>query len=82
MTVVTKKTYLKEMVKMKSEWRVCSNPVGGKMCYGVYRLRDVNGIMHSGNMEVENYYDTKKEAQQKAKELNERDAETFWKGEE
>ena len=64
---------------MKSEWRVCSNPIGGKMCYGVYRLRDVNRTMEGGNMEVRCYYDTKKEAQQKAKELNEHDAETFWK---
>ena len=49
------------------------------MCYGVYRLRDVNKIMEGGNMEVRCYFDTKKEAQQKAKELNAHEVETYWK---
>lgn len=64
---------------MKSEWRVCSNPAAGRMQYGVYRLRDVNKTMEGGNMEVMCYCDTKKEAQQKAKELNAHEAETYWK---
>ena len=64
---------------MKSEWRVCSNPAAGRMQYGVYRLRDVNKTMEGGNMEVMCYFDKKKDAQQKAKELNVHEAETYWK---
>ncbi len=41
---------------MKSEWRVTTNYVatdeGRVPMYGVYRLRDVNGIDHSGNRET------------------------------
>ena len=36
---------------MKSEWRVTCNDIGGELFYGVYRLRDLNEIDHSGNRE-------------------------------
>lgn len=36
---------------MKSEWRVTSNYIGGEWFYGVYRLRDLDEIDHSGNRE-------------------------------
>ena len=48
------------------------------MQYGVYRLRDVNKTMEGGNMEVMCYFGKKKDAQQKAKELNAHEAETYW----
>ena len=48
------------------------------MQYGVYRLCDVNKTMEGGNMEVMCYFDKKKDAQQKAKELNAHEAETYW----
>lgn len=54
---------------MKSEWRVSSNPVGGKMLYGVYRLRDVSKVHHSGNMETRGYYDEKSDAEAEAKKV-------------
>lgn len=36
---------------MKSEWRVTCNYIGGELFYGVYRLRDLDEIDHSGNRE-------------------------------
>ena len=36
---------------MKSEWRVTCNYIGGERFYGVYRLRDLDEIDHSGNRE-------------------------------
>lgn len=47
-----------------------SNPVGGELLYGVYRLRDVNKVRHSGNMEVRGYYDEKAAAEAEADRLN------------
>lgn len=55
---------------MKSEWRVSSNPVGGGMLYGVYRLYDVQKMDHSGNRECKGYYDVKADAQKEADRLN------------
>mgnify|MGYP000845936981 FL=1 len=36
---------------MKSEWRVTCNYICGGLVYNVYRLRDLDGIDHSGNRE-------------------------------
>ena len=47
-----------------------SNNVCGELLYGVYRLRDVNEVMHSGNMEVRGYYDEKAAAEAEAERLN------------
>lgn len=55
---------------MKSEWKVFSNPVGGKMLYGVCRLIDVAEVQHSGNMEVKWYYDSEADAEAEAARLN------------
>ena len=59
---------------MKSEWRVSSNPVGGEMLYGVYRLYDVQKIDHSGNWECKGYYDAKADAQMEAERLSREEA--------
>lgn len=58
---------------MKSEWRVCTTPVDGKMLYGVYRLRDVSEIHHSGNMEMRGYYNEESDAEAEARRLNEKE---------
>lgn len=56
---------------MKSEWRVTSNPFGGRQWYGVYRLRDKDGVDHSGNREATGgYFPTRKEAEALADYLN------------
>lgn len=55
---------------MRSKWKVMSHNVGGEMLYGVYRLRDVNEVMHSGNMEIRGYYDEKAAAEAEADRLN------------
>ena len=38
--------------KQPSEWRVSANPVGGRMFYGAYRIRNVKEVDHSGNRET------------------------------
>lgn len=58
---------------MKSEWRVLSNYINGEFQYGVYRLRDKQKVLHSGNMEVAGYYDCKEDAEQEARRRNEND---------
>ena len=63
---------------MKSNWRVTANPVAGKMLYGVYRLRDVSGIDHSGNRETKGgYFNTREEAEALAERLNEEEREKW-----
>ena len=55
-----------------SEWRVTANPVSGTMLYSVYRIRNVDEIDHSGNREYSGpWFDTRDEAEQLAKILNE-----------
>jgi len=55
-----------------SEWKVTSNPFGGHILYGVYRLRDKNAIDHSGNREMcDRWFDEKELAQELAKAMNE-----------
>lgn len=34
---------------MKSEWKVESNPINGKLMYRVYRIRNMEEPDHSGN---------------------------------
>lgn len=58
--------------KNPSEWRVTANPVAGRMFYGVYRLRNVDDIDHSGNRETYGgYWETREEAAALADRLNE-----------
>lgn len=60
---------------MKSEWRVTYNPMAKPTPYGVYRLKNRDGIDHSGNREMapgDVRYATKAEAQARAAELNRR----------
>lgn len=47
-----------------------SNPVGDGVLYGVYRLYDKQGVMHSGNMEIAGYYDCEEDAEREAKRRN------------
>ena len=56
---------------MKSEWRVTSNYIGGQTMYGVYRLRNINEIDHSGNREYAGGYSNDRQVAVKlAAELN------------
>lgn len=58
--------------KNPSEWRVSSNPISGRTFYGVYRIRDINDIDHSGNRETRGgWYETREEAERLADKLNE-----------
>ena len=58
--------------KNPSEWRVSSNPIAGRTFYGVYRIRDINDIDHSGNRETRGgWYETREEAERLAETLNE-----------
>ena len=58
--------------KKPSEWRVSSNPVAGKTFYQVYRIRNVNGIDHSGNRETRGgLYESRMDAEKLAATLNE-----------
>lgn len=57
---------------MESEWRVTYNHMMGDTPYGVYRLRNRYEVDHSGNREtLSEWYATRKEAYNKAAELNE-----------
>ena len=57
--------------KNPSEWRVTSNPFGGQIWYGVYRIRDINEVDHNGNREYRGgYFQTQKEADALAEYLN------------
>lgn len=59
---------------MRSEWKVTSNPIGGKTLYGVYRLLDINEVDHSGNREFAgDYIEDKQTAMLIAEELNEKE---------
>lgn len=56
---------------MKSEWRVTSNTINGIFMYAVYRIKDTNGVDHSGNREMAGgYIESREDAQRKADELN------------
>ena len=61
---------------MKGEWKVTSNPIGGKTLYGVYRLIDINEVDHSGNREFAGeYIDDRHIAESVATSLNQMDEE-------
>ena len=61
---------------MKSEWRVWANPIGGKMMYGAYRLRDKDATDHSGNREsAGRWYDERETAEELVRTLNEEEKE-------
>lgn len=63
-------------MKMKSEWRVTANSVGGEMLYGVYRLRDKDALDHSGNREsLGRLFDDRKLAEDMARIMNEEETE-------
>ena len=58
----------------KSEWMVSSNTINGRTMYGVFRIRNVKEINHSGNREnYGDYYDDRKLAETLAKQLNKED---------
>lgn len=57
---------------MKSVWKVTTNWVGDEKMYGVYRLRNVDEVDHSGNREFHGgYVGDKGVAQGVADALNE-----------
>jgi len=59
---------------MKGEWKVTSNPIGGKTLYGVYRLLDINEVDHSGNREFAgNYVEDRQIAEFVAEQLNDKE---------
>lgn len=58
--------------KNPSKWKVTANPVGGKMWYAVYRIRDISEVDHSGNRQYYGgYIEDKSEAEELARWLNE-----------
>ena len=60
---------------MKSEWKTTSNYIG-KTIYSVFRIKNVNEVVHTGNVEYydENlWFDTREEAEALAKSLNEQE---------
>lgn len=57
---------------MKGKWDITANPLGGRMMYAVYRLRDTDAVDHSGNREyATGYMDDREEAERIAEERNE-----------
>lgn len=61
---------------MKSEWRVTTNyfasDEGRVPMYGVYRLRDVDAVDHSGNREtLDRWFEERELAQVYADTMNE-----------
>ena len=56
-----------------NKWKVSSNVLGDKKVYCLYKILDKNEIDHSGNREVVECFDSKKEAEELAKKLNEVD---------
>lgn len=62
---------------MKGKWRVSRNPMAENTPYIVFRLKDVNKIHHSGNMEYgSDYMANKEEAQRIADRLNTEEADS------
>lgn len=57
---------------MTGKWDITSQYIGGKKVFQVYRLRDVNGVDHSGNREYsDRVFDDRSASQAHANELNE-----------
>ncbi len=62
--------------KQPSEWRVSANPVGGRMLYGAYRIRNMKELDHSGNRETRGVlFADRTEAEEFVKYLNEEEGE-------
>lgn len=60
---------------MKGKWEVIANPVSGGFLYGVARLRNVEEVKHSGNLEFHpcGYLEDRKEAEAVADQANQRE---------
>ena len=57
--------------KNPGEWKVSSNPIGGKTFYQVYRIRDIDAVNHSGNRETRGgLYESRLDAERLADTLN------------
>lgn len=57
--------------RQPSEWRIAHQSTGEKILIRVYRLRDINGVDHSGNREyLRDIYQTDEEAQKVVDEMN------------
>lgn len=61
---------------MKSEWRVTTNHIatdeGRVPMYGIYRLRDVNAVDHSGNREeLDRWFEDRDVAEDFCRAMNE-----------
>lgn len=57
--------------KQPSEWRITHQYAGGEKYIRVYRMRDKDGIDHSGNREyLRDIYETDEEAQKVVDEMN------------
>ncbi|NLN03861.1 MAG: hypothetical protein GX166_03440 [Clostridiaceae bacterium] len=57
---------------MKSEWKTTSNYIG-KTIYSVFRIKNVNEVVHTGNVEYYDkdlWFDTREEAEALAQKLN------------
>ena len=62
---------------MKGKWKVSYNPMGGDTPYIVFRLKDINKVRHSGNMEYgSEYMADKAAAQEIADRLNAEEADS------
>ena len=55
------------------KWEVLSNYVGGETVYQVARIRNEQEVRHAGNFDFDGVFDTEKEAQAHADELNVKD---------
>jgi hypothetical protein len=64
---------MKQENSQASEWKVSSNPIGGKMLYQAYRIIDTRRTDHSGNRENQGgFLEDREEAQAIADALNKR----------
>ena len=55
------------------KWEVLSNYVGGETVYQVAKVRNEQEVRHAGNFDFDGVFDTEKEAQAHADELNVKD---------
>lgn len=44
------------MPTKSSKWRVCANPIDGRVMFAAYRIRDTSQPDHSGNRELGSEY--------------------------
>ena len=65
-----------------NNWKVMKNPVGDAYIWQVYRIKNQNKPMHSGNIEtISKIYTTEEEAQTVANNMNLDDAIDYAQGE-